>query len=46
MKPNYASVHFGAEGVPLQRVIGAFLVGTGINWKAAVMNGSDLVIGD
>jgi ribosomal protein L7/L12 len=46
MKPSYASMHFGAEGVPLQRVIGAFLVGTGIKWTAAVMNGSDLVIGE
>ena len=33
------------QDVPLQRVIGAFLVGTGINWKAVVTNGAELVIG-
>lgn len=46
MKSNYGSIHFDAADVPLQRVIGAFLVGTGIQWKAAVMNGAELVIGD
>lgn len=44
MKSGYGSIHFDAADVPLQRVIGAFLVGTGINWKAAVMNGAELVI--
>ena len=46
MKANYGSIHFDAQDVPLQRVIGAFLVGTGIQWKAAVMNGAELVIGE
>lgn len=46
MKPTYGSIHFDAQDVPLQRVIGAFLVGTGIQWKAAVMNGAELVIGE
>ena len=46
MKAEYGSVHFDAADVPLQRVIGAFLVGTGISWKAAVMNGAELVIGE
>lgn len=46
MKKEYGSIHFDASGVQLQRVVGAFLVGTGINWKAAVMNGAELVIGD
>lgn len=46
MKAGYGSIHFDAQEVPLQRVIGAFLVGTGIQWKAAVMNGADLVIGE
>jgi len=43
---GYGSIHFDATDVPLQRVIGAFLVGTGINWKAAVMNGAELVIAE
>lgn len=46
MKGAYGSIHFDAQEVPLQRVIGAFLVGTGIQWKAAVMNGADLIIGE
>lgn len=46
MKSNYASLHFDAADVPLARVIGAFLIGTGINWKSMIMNGQDLVIGD
>ena len=47
MKPGqgYGSIHFDPQEVPVQRVIGAFLVGTGIQWKAAVMNGAELVIG-
>ena len=45
MKSGYGSIHFDAANVPVQRVIGAFLVGTGISWKAAVMNGADLVVG-
>lgn len=46
MKSNYGSIHFDSAGVPLERTIGAFLVGVGIKWKAAVMNGAELVIGD
>jgi hypothetical protein len=46
MKPNYGSIHFDANDVPLQRVIGAFLLGTGINWKQVVTTGADLVIGE
>jgi ribosomal protein L7/L12 len=47
MKPShkYGSYHFDAGDVPLPRVIGAFLMGTGIAWKAVVVNGADLVIG-
>lgn len=45
MKANYGSIHFSAQQVPVQRVIGAFLVGSGIAWKAAVTNGADLVVG-
>jgi hypothetical protein len=32
--------------VPLQRVIGAFLLGTGIEWQQVVTKGADLVIGE
>jgi len=46
LKGNYGSMHFDAGEVPLPRVIGALLVGTGIKWQAAVMNGADLVIGN
>lgn len=48
LKPaqGYGSIHFDAGEVPMQRVVGAFLVGTGINWKSAVMNGAELVIGE
>lgn len=46
MKKTYGSIHFDAAQVPLQRIIGAFLVGTGVNWKQAVMNGADLVVTD
>lgn len=45
MKEGYASIHFGTQGVPVPRVIGAFLVGTGIQWKQSVTNGSELAIG-
>ena len=45
MKQGYGSIHFDPQGVPVQRIIGAFLVGTGIQWKAAVMNGAELVVG-
>lgn len=44
VKGNYASIHVDPQDVPLPRVIGAFLVGTGIKWHAAVTNGSELVI--
>lgn len=45
LKGEYASVHFDAAGVPVQRVIGAFLMGTGINWKSVITAGSELVVG-
>lgn len=44
MKKDYASMHFNADGVPYARVIGAFVVGTGLNWSQVVFNGSDLVV--
>jgi len=43
MKSGYASWHFDANTVPVPRVIGAFLMGAGIAWKAAVLNGGELV---
>lgn len=43
---KYGSVHFESGNVPLQRVVGAFLVGTGIDWKAAIMNGAELIVGE
>lgn len=46
LKGKYGSIHFDAQGVPLQRVIGAFLMGTGIVWKSVVTNGADLVIAE
>ena len=46
MKANYGSLHFDAADVPPQRVIGAFLMGTGIDWKASVKSGAELVIGE
>lgn len=46
MKGNYGSIHFDASGVPIERVVGAFLVGTGIKWKSVIMSGADLVIGE
>jgi hypothetical protein len=46
MKPSYGSIHFDAQDVPLQRVIGAFLLGTGIEWQQVVTKGADLVIGE
>lgn len=45
LKEQYASVHFDAAGVPIQRVIGAFLMGTGIVWKHVISNGSEIVVG-
>lgn len=44
MKSGYASMHLDAGGVPVGRVIGAFVLGTGISWTDAVMNASDLVV--
>jgi ribosomal protein L7/L12 len=44
LKGQYGSIHFDAGEVPSQRVIGAFLIGTGIAWKQMVTNGADLVI--
>ena len=45
MKSGYGSIDFDPQEVPVQWVIGTLLVGTGIQWKAAVMNGAELVIG-
>lgn len=45
MHAHYGSIHFSPQNVPVSRVIGAFLVGCGISWKAAVMSGDDLVLG-
>jgi hypothetical protein len=44
MKADYGSIHFDAQQVPLAKVIGAFLMDTKIAWKAAVINGGELVI--
>jgi hypothetical protein len=44
MKTGYGSIHFDGAGVPLQKVVGAFLFGTGIDWAAMVTNGSELVV--
>jgi ribosomal protein L7/L12 len=44
MKKDYASIHFNPEGVPAARCIGAFVLGTGLQWSHAIINGSDLVI--
>jgi len=44
MKQGYGSIHFDAENVPMPRVVGAFLLGTGINWKQIVTNGAELVV--
>jgi hypothetical protein len=46
MKPNYGSIHFDAQDVPLPRVIGAFLLGTGIEWTQVVTKAADLVIAE
>jgi hypothetical protein len=45
MKQNYGSIHFDSQGVPIERCVGAFLMGTGINWKSVVTNAGELVIG-
>lgn len=44
MKQAYGSVHFNADGVPFGRVIGAFVLGTGIAWTQIVSNSEELVI--
>lgn len=44
MKTGYGSIHFDAAGVPVQRVIGAFLLGTGIQWKQVITSGAELVV--
>lgn len=44
MKPAYASLHLNAEGVPFERVIGAFVMGTGIVWTDVVTNSAELVV--
>jgi hypothetical protein len=46
MKPTYGSIHFDAQDVPLPRVIGAFLLGTGIEWTQVVTKAADLVIAE
>lgn len=42
MKGEYASIHLSADGVPIERVIGAILLGTGIDWKEIVKTANDL----
>jgi len=46
MKQGYGSIHFDAQDVPLPRVIGAFLLGTGIEWTQVVTKAADLVIAE
>jgi ribosomal protein L7/L12 len=46
MGQSYGSIHFEAAGVPVERVVGAFLFGTGIAWKATVMTGTNLIIAE
>lgn len=45
MKGNYGSVHFDAAGVPVAKIIGAFLMDTGLAWQQVVTNGGELVVG-
>ena len=44
MKKDYASIHFNVNEVPPGRVIGAFVIGLGIEWDAAVNSSKQLVI--
>jgi len=44
MKSGYASWHLDAAGVPFARVIGAFLLDTGIVWDQSIKSSADLVI--
>lgn len=44
LKGHYGSIHFDAAGVPVSRVVGAFLIGTGIKWQAMVTSGADIIL--
>ena len=44
MKSNYASMHLNAAEVPVGRVIGAFVVGVGLEWDAIVKSSAELVV--
>lgn len=44
MKGGYGSMHLDAQGVPHGRVIGSFVLGTGIEWKQIVMSSTELVV--
>lgn len=44
MKHDYASLHMDAGQVPAARVIGAFMLGTGIHWSDVLMGADDLVM--
>ncbi|PWT88698.1 MAG: hypothetical protein C5B54_10195, partial [Acidobacteria bacterium] len=44
MKAEYASLHLDPAGVPASRIIGAFVMGTGIEWQEVVKSGAELVV--
>jgi len=44
IKGTYGSLHLNAQGVPAARVIGAFVLGTGIKWSEIVTSGADLKV--
>lgn len=41
---DYLSIHFDAQGVPPARIIGAFLLGLGLDFEAQVTNGNQLKV--
>lgn len=44
MKSDYASMHLNAADVPVGRVIGAFVIGIGLEWDAIVKSSAELVV--
>jgi hypothetical protein len=44
MKDSYASMHLNAADVPVGRVIGAFVIGIGLEWDAIVKSSAELVV--
>jgi hypothetical protein len=44
MKESYASMHLNAADVPVGRVIGAFVIGIGLEWDAIVKSSAELVV--